>query len=235
MSSIYLIFIIVSFLFGTFAYISSNNLILGFLVAVVFALYFLTFGAKRFKKWKKEVEDHHLCFNFINSFIISINIKKTLSGAFESNAILMEQSSILELDSISHLDAMQKIEYLEKHFKFHIYKLFVEIIKLYDEQGGDILKMSDNLIKTTRREEEYVISIAQKSKRKLFEIIILWMFTFLILLFVRFGLGNFFVSVTSNPLFTVAIGFFFAFNLLANEILLRTVFKSEIKARTEYE
>lgn len=235
MSSVYLVFIIVSFLFGIFAYISSNNLILGFSIAPVFALYFLIFGVRMIKKWKSEVKNHHLCFNFINSFIISLNIKKTLSGAFESNAILMNQNSEFELDSIANLTTMQKIEYLEKHFQFHIYKLFVEIIKLYDEQGGDILEMSDNLIKTTRREEEYVISIAQKSKRKLFEIVLLWVFTFLILLFVRFGLGNFFVSVTSNPFFTAAIGFFFAFNLLANEILFRTVFKSEIKVRTEYE
>ncbi|MPN11080.1 hypothetical protein SDC9_158381 [bioreactor metagenome] len=120
---------------------------------------------------------------------------------------------------------------MERYFPFKIYKLFIEVIKLYEEQGGDILKMSDNLIKATKREEDYVIAVSEKSKRKLFEISLLWLFTFLILIFVRFGLANFFASVIAKPFFLASIAVFFLFVLVSVEFIFRNVFNSEMKVR----
>ena len=231
MGSVYLTLTIVSLLFGIIAYTSSDNLIMAISVFAVFTIYFFFIGARKIKKWKSDIDRYHLCYNFINTLIISINIKKTISGAFESTEILISENNEIDLDSFKHLDVIQKIEYLEKYFPFKIYKLFIEVIKLYEEQGGDILKMSDNLIKATKREEDYVIAVSEKSKRKLFEISLLWLFTFLILIFVRFGLANFFASVIAKPFFLASIAVFFLFVLVSVEFIFRNVFNSEMKVR----
>lgn len=231
MGSVYLTLTIVSLLFSIIAYTSSDNLIMAISVFAVFTIYFFFIGARRIKKWKSDIDRYHLCYNLINTLIISINIKKTISGAFESTEILISENKEIDLDSFKHFDVIQKIEYLEKYFPFKIYKLFIEVIKLYEEQGGDILKMSDNLIKATKREEDYVIAVSEKSKRKLFEISLLWLFTFLILIFVRFGLANFFASVIAKPFFLASIAVFFLFVLVSVEFIFRNVFNSEMKVR----
>ncbi len=231
MGSVYLTLTMVSLLFGIIAYTSSDNLIMAISVFAVFTIYFFFIGAKRIKKWKSDIDRYHFCYNLINTLIISINIKKTISGAFESTEILISENKEIDLDSFKHFDVIQKIEYLEKYFPFKIYKLFIEVIKLYEEQGGDILKMSDNLIKATKREEDYLIAVSEKSKRKLFEISLLWLFTFLILIFVRFGLANFFASVIAKPFFLASIAVFFFFVLVSVEFIFRNVFNSEMKVR----
>lgn len=229
MSKNYFIFAIVSLLLGGLAYLSTENIIVGAAVFGVSFLYFAIFAVKKIKVYLNKINNYNLCYNFINSFIIGVSIKKTISGGYENASMSNDTDFKKELDSIEHLGVMERLEYLRKYFPYNVYSIFVEEIHLYEDQGGDILKITQNLIAESRREEDYLSLIANKGKSKAVEVIILWVFSFLILAFVRFGLGQFFATIKDKPLYLGFVAVFFLFVLISFQISLSVICQVDLK------
>ena len=109
------------------------------------------------------------------------------------------------LDSIKDLNEEEKINYLVKYFKFDLYRLFVDTISLWNEQGGDIIKMSRHLVEQVRLKEEYLLSCQSLNKTKSFEFIILWSIALAILATLRFALSQFFLRISQTLFYQIAI------------------------------
>ena len=62
-------------------------------------------------------------------------------------------------------------------FTFDIYKLFLNIIALYEEQGGNILQMAALLTEKSRYQEQYLNNTVGVAKRKIIEFSTLWLFS----------------------------------------------------------
>jgi hypothetical protein len=160
---------------------------------------------------------------------VGINIKGTLLGGYESATQVDDNNFIRELSSVEHLDLVDRLESLKPYFPYAIYALFVEQMKIYEEQGGDIIKMSKGLIDESRREEDYILNVSRKGKSKAIEVSILWFFVLLILIMVRFSLGNFFDIVRNRYIYLFLMAGFFIFMLLALHISISTIFAFDIK------
>lgn len=225
----YSIFAVVSLLLGGLAYLSTENIIASAAIFGVSFLYFAVFAVRKIKAYLDKINNYNLCYNFINSFIIGVSIKKTVSGGYENASMSNDVDFKKELDSIEHLDVMERLEYLRKYFPYNVYSIFVEEIHLYEDQGGDILKITSNLITESRREEDYLSLIFNKGKSKSVEVIILWVFSFLILAFVRFGLGQFFSTIKDKPLYIAFVAVFFLFVLISFQISLSVICKVDLK------
>ena len=153
----------------------------------------------------------HSCYRFINNFIISLSIKNTIAAALESIKETMDEDFKKELGEISHLNDFEKMEYLRKYYRFHVYDLFLNIVNLYNEQGGNILQMSSQLIDKIRTIEEYLNNSHQIGIRKIIEFVILWIFTLVILITLRFVLAEHYILMASQTFYQIGVAILLMF------------------------
>lgn len=224
-----LLFIIVSLVFGVVSYLSSSNYIIGGIVSLVSLIYFFLFFMRRFKNYQLSTKRFKSCYNFINSFIISLSIKSTIPGAFESTLLTVDEELKEEIEGISHMNDLEKLNYLKGYYHFHIYELFLNVITLYEDRGGNILDMAQHLISETQNQNEYIIKCESLSFKKWVEFTILWFLSLAILVILRFALNQFFDLIAKQLLFKVSIGVIFLLVLVSIEVLTRKSFNIEVK------
>ena len=164
--NIVLIGIIVSFIFAGITYIASQNIFSSISILLIFTLFFVLIARRLINKSQQKVHRYHQCFQFINTFIISLNVKGSLSTALQSAYDVTDEGTKEIIDSIKELNEEEKITYLIKYFKFDLYRLFVDMVSLWNEQGGDIIKMSRHLVEQVRLKEEYLLNCERLNKSK---------------------------------------------------------------------
>ena len=170
MNSIFLGFF-VGISFGIVAYIATSNFIVTGVVFALTLLYFLIFANRILNKYKVKISRFHECYYFVNNFVVSLSIKESLKSSFESVIGYGGDSFKAVLEGVKDLPEMEKLVYLQKYFKFHVYKLFIDLLNVFIEEGGDVIKMSQYLINDMRMIEEYIIQTDNMTKRKAFVII----------------------------------------------------------------
>ena len=119
-----------------------------------------------------------------------------------------------EVDSIEHLDIIEKLEYLRDYFNSSLYDFFLKIINQYEYNGGDIIGISQLLIFDSRNVETSLDNFLSVSKRKLVEFMILWGITMGILLILQFALSMFYETIVEMSFYTPSIFVFFIIFLI---------------------
>ncbi len=227
--------IIFSLLVGGISYITSNNLFLSLGVLISYGLFLTTVLnwtiMKTTIKWKR----YHQCYTFINTYIISLSSSKSIVESFETSTLKIDQDFQEELNGIKDLTIMEKIEYLQRFFCFNVYHIFINIIELYIEQGGDILAMSHYLFKEARLIEEYIYKCKALSIRKVVELIVLWTMSFVVLISMRFGLAQFFEEISKMVFYPICLSIYYLFFLICIFISVKTLIDVDIRGYTNYE
>ena len=221
--NIVLIGIIVSFIFAGITYIASQNIFSSISILLIFTLFFVLIARRLINKSQQKVHRYHQCFQFINTFIISLNVKGSLSTALQSAYDVTDEGTKEIIDSIKELNEEEKITYLIKYFKFDLYRLFVDTINLWNEQGGDIIKMSHYLIEQARLKEEYLITCQRLNKSKTVEFVVLWGITLAILTALRFALSQFFTRIAQTIFYQVAVVVTLLFALVSIYLLIAKI------------
>lgn len=235
MSKLYLLFASISIIFGVTCYFGSNNIYCALIVGLISLLYFMVFAIPRVKKFLFKESRFHLCYSFINTFVIALSVKGTIGSAYESATMMMDDDFQKIIKGINHLNTEDSLKYLQKVFPFDVYSLFLNIVNLYTNQGGDILKMSAYLIEETRGIEEYITGSKSLCKKNVVEFSILWLLSLVILIVLRFTLSNFYMKMTKNILYVAAIGFLFFFVIISIEIFIRRSTSLNIKGWNNHE
>ena len=124
------------------------------------------------------------------------------------------------IDSIKDLSEQEKVSYLSKYFKFDLYHLFVDMVFLWNEQGGDILAMSHHLVEQVRLKEEYLLTCESLNKSKTVEFVVLWAIALIILAALRFALSQFFDRISKTIIYQVAVVVVILFALLSIYVLI---------------
>ncbi len=114
-----------------------------------------------------------------------------------------------EVDSIEHLNIIEKLEYLRDYFNSSLYDFFLKIINQYEYNGGDIIGISQLLIFDSRNVETALDNFISVSKRKFIEFIILRGITMAILVILQFALSMFYESIIEMSFYTPSIFVFF--------------------------
>ena len=207
--------VIVSFAFAGLIFIASENVISTISIFLITLLFFVLLIKRRIDKYQEKTRRYHQCYQFINSYLISLSIKGSLSAARESSYGTADKGTREVIDSIKDLDEEEKLSYLSKYFKFDLYHLFVDTIKVWREQGGDILTMSQYLINQVRLKEEYLLFCESVHRSKLIEFFVLWGITLTILTSLRFALSQFYTRIIHAMFFQIAVVVLFLFVLLS--------------------
>ncbi len=215
-----LLFIVIGLVAATTTYISLDNV---FYAIGVLAVYILT-GIFVFNpilnKHSIKVRKYHECYHFINNFVIALSIKKSISGSLESTVNSMPSEFVDIYSGLESMNDKEKLNYLQTYFPFHVFHLFLQIVDLWEENGGDILRMSKYLIAETRYNEEYITKAESMSTHKYVEIGILWAFCALIVVILRFSLKEFYDKIKTQTLFIIAILVLFVFILFTIYLLI---------------
>lgn len=220
MKKIDLAAITISAVITLIGYLTSNNLIIAGALLVVYLLYYFLLARKRIKNYIESVSRVHVCYQFINSFLITLSIKESLDDAFDSGCKHANENMQTVLDEIKEMTTNEKITYLKKYFKVGFYHMFVNVVNIYAEQGGNVLKIGESLMNESNRIEETMNQISSDSKKKLSEFAILWALAIVVVLFMRFSLSSFYFKMLNSIIFVVLLVVFFILILVSFHLLL---------------
>ncbi len=213
------------------AYLTSLNLIIAIATGIIYVAYYFLVAKKMLVNCLNNNKKAHECYNFINTFVITLSVKESLDEAYESATRNADGLFLEFLHGIKDMDSIGKLNYLTKYFHYSSYRMFTKVIALYQEQGGNILKMSESLLSENNRIEQASLDNENESKRKAVEFSILWFLGFLVLVFMRFALNNFYESMLKSIVFMILLVVFFLLVLLSIHIFIirysKTIAKQE--------
>ena len=230
------IFMTIAVAISAIMFLATENIFLTLGVLATFVLFSFLFYIPMLTKFEKVSKRFHECYHFINNFIISLSIKKTISSALENTVLSMNEEFVTMFNSIENTDDMEKIRYLSGgYFPFHVYRLFVQIVELYEEHGGDVLESSKYLLNQCRYNEEYVSTTASLAKSKYFNFFVLWGIALSILVLLRFTLTDFYGYIKGQIVFTISLGVLSLFVAFSIFLLISKATSLELKGYNKNE
>ena len=186
--------------------------------AILYALSYYLLLRKRIKAYQKRIDSIHCCYQFISSFIVSLSVKPSLDDAYTSACRNQTKEFDEYAANLEENETYSRIIYLRKFFNMGIYKLFINVLDIYQNEGGSIIQISDSLLKESNRIERSLRESINIGNKKIIEFILLWVITIGILIFMRFALMQFYSKMIGNIYFMVMLSIFFLF-LLGSIIL----------------
>ena len=226
---ILLIGFIVGIALSLICFISTQNLISTAIIGVVTILYFVVYVNKVMKNKDEKITRFQDCYQFINNFLIALSIKGHVSGALASALESQNEETNDLVKSIDSNDPLEKVIYMKDYFKFDVYSLFVDLIKVFNDEGGDIISMSRYLLNQIREDEEYIVNAERMNKKALVEFTILWIFALSILVVLKFALDDFFSHIVKNIFYQVSVVCILFFALFSAHIAVRKITNIKIK------
>ena len=229
MNQVVIIGIVISIIFGATGYLSSGNIIVGIISLLLPLIYFLFIARKTIYKYSVKISRFRECYHFINNFVVSLSIKNSVSSALESVIEAMPNKDFALSENVELFSVKEKIQYFSNYFRFHVYSLFIDLINLYEEQGGNILEMSRYLLEETRQVEDYIFRCQNIARKKIVEFAILWFLTLAIMVVMRFALSQFFSTISKQVFFPIGIGGILLFALISIHIAIIKMCHLKIK------
>lgn len=233
--SIYLVAVMVSGLFYIVTFLATNDMMLGAFPAGLALIYFAFVASPQLNLYKKKMQYFKLTNQFVNNFIISLSIQPVIDSAYKNALTSLNFDFKDKLEGTEELSSLEKLQYLGNYFSFHAYQAFVQVVDLWQEQGGDILKMSNFVTNQFREIEEYILACKQIGERKIVEFTALWFFALSILVVIRFALAQFYVHIIQNKLYLVGVLAIFVFVIISCQVLISKVSYLDLKGWKKYE
>ncbi|MBQ7249978.1 MAG: hypothetical protein IJS37_01330 [Bacilli bacterium] len=163
----------------------------------------------------------HECYLFLHRYLITLSVTTSLEKAYETASEGFGEEFKTLNGSMETMSPRAKTEYLAGYFQSDTYKMFLSLLRLYLDRGGDVLKISGELMAEASNEEETEQSYEKEAKRKLVSYCFLWLVSLGILTFLRFGLSSFFQSLSNSWIYLGSVSVFFAFLLFSLYLFLR--------------
>ena len=229
-----LILILIGFMLGIVCYLATNNYIYSISIFLIMVIDYFVLMRKKFINCFSLIERVHTSYHFINSFIVSMSVKDSLEDAYQNGIRINNATLNAETKELTEMPTIDRVKYLKGYFNLSIYKMFLNVLDLYQDQGGNILNMADNLIRECTRTEKVLSDTLAIGYKHLSEFIILWIMSFGILLFMRFSLVEFYQSMLNTALVVFMLFVFFliciaSINLFVNAFTNLTIKEEEKK------
>jgi hypothetical protein len=193
--------------FISFLYLVFNDLVLTivFIIPITFVIfYFLT--PLIIKIRAKANTNDHLYF-LVNTILNQLRTDKSLTTAFKSIVSFFPE----ELRNSYETYGVNPLEYLDlmrQYFNSTYYEIFYNMIKIYDSKGGDIEERSKVLLDAIAFSKEVRSELIKTKLRKLSEFIVMWLLSFLVLLYLRLGLTSYYLTLlNTNFIFAIIANF----------------------------
>ena len=130
--------------------------IINALIALVVAA-FLTY---RVTNYRKDIEKRRFMFNFMEYFILNFDIQKTVEATLTTIYPLLEVKKSRVYLTMNE-DGMLLLEKLRLTFAHQYYESFLEMVKLINEHGGEMLKVAEVLLFSISNSETQLIKLTR--------------------------------------------------------------------------
>ena len=214
-----ILFLLISLTIGVISYVVLDNLYIALGVFVVYALFSILLICPMFKKYDQLSGKYKECYQFENNLVVALSTKKFLEPALESAVSTMPSEFVEFYNSLGQMSGKEKLEYLSTYFDFAEYQMFLQVVNTWDEIGGDIVQMSKYVTSNFKANDECIAQFEQLNKKKYYEIAVLWTLCFLMLVFVKYCLKDFYSQIKGKPTFVIAFIVLCAFALLTTFLL----------------
>ena len=229
MKKLDIVFIILGIFLGILCYFSTKTLIFSILILVIFVVDYFILMRKKFVQYFSLIERVHTSYHFINSFIISLSVKDSLEDAYQNGIRINNTRLNAETKELNEMPVLERVKYLYGYFNLSIYKVFLNVLDLYQDQGGNILNMSDNLLRECTRTEKTLSDTLSIGYKHLTEFLILWLLSFSILLFMRFSIEEFYMMMLKSPFVAPLIFIFFVICIVSINLFVNSFTNLTIK------
>ncbi len=203
------IYILVSFVLAISNLLIAQNIITTVVVLILSLVIFFVIYERDYTKYKRNLSRSYEAINYMNNFIISLSVNPSLVHAFENARNSASSELKLQIDSLKHLTIEEQIAYLYRYFELPIYGVFVNVIKQYVFNGGDILDISQTLMRDSRELEDRLLNYEKMSRRAFFEFITSRALTFVILFILQFSISTIYKSIATIANYPVLILIFY--------------------------
>ena len=221
MNKLWLYGFLLSLVLGGLAYLSTDSWMFGGGAALVYLFAFVFFLRPSIASCQEGLRKRHEGYKFINTYLITLSVCQSLEKAYENAVSGMGPEFRLLNGSMENMNAREKVEYLSSYFDSGIYSMFLSLLSLHLDRGGDILDLSSDLLHESSRIEESAQSYWKKAKGKILGFYFLWAMAFVILVFLRFGLTSFFTRIKGSWAYLGCVGLFHLLFLGSSILLLR--------------
>lgn len=222
-----LIALLLSTLISLLSFFVTSSYYLSTCAFLVYLLILIFLVCPLFKRCEDKNIKRQEAYQFINRFSITLSGTKSVNDAFSRGAEDNQNATFKNiLSRITDLSILEKIRYLDDYFSTSFYSVFVSLYSLYEEEGGDFLKVADPLLKEMNLEMENVNALNQESRKKLVEFLSLWGLSCFILGFIRIGLANLYPYMLRSKTFLMVVASYFLI-LLVSIIIFSLVYTGE--------
>lgn len=204
-------FVFITLALALVSYLAGLNIYLPIFVVVCYLLYYFLIGRKLLVKKEQITRRIHACYHFINAFIISMSVKESLEDAYQSGIRFDDKDLNEATPELENMKVKDRIAYLRDFFNLAVFKMFMNVLDLYEDQGGNILNMSGELVSETTRIERSLSESLSESNRHLGQFLLLWILSIGVLIFIRFSISSFYLTMLKSSLF---VGFLLVFFVL---------------------
>ena len=230
-----LFYFFITIVLAAIAYLTSLDIYIPAFVILSYSVYYIFIGRKLLKKKEQINRRIHICYHFINAFIISMSVKESLEDAYQSG-VRFDDKELNELTpELENLKVSDRISYLREFFNLAVFKMFMNVLALYQDQGGNILNMADELISESTRIEKSIIESNSVSNRSLGQFLILWMMSVTVLLFIRFSISSFYETMVKSSIFIALLLVFFVLILFSIHLFIVRYSKVTVKEDSVHE
>ncbi len=213
MKTSFIVCLVISLVCAFASFFASDSIIFALGVALIFILVLSLSVIPMVEKFKTRERKRHECFHFINTFVTTLSVSESIDLAYASS-IQGQGSELTSLSqSISELSTIEKIEYLASYFDSPIYRMFLSTLSIYQDQGGDIIRLSNELLAELTRIEETENDVISINRKNLIQFGLLWSMSLAITVFLRFGLSNFYDVLKTSVTFLSCLAAFFVLML----------------------
>ena len=203
------IFVILGIFLGFLLYFTTNNIIFSAALFLIFVLDYFLLIRKKLIHFQDLIERVHNSYHFINSFVTTMSVKDSLEDAYQNGIRINNARLNAETKQLEEMTALERVKYLKGYFSLSIYRMFLNVLDLYLDQGGNIINMSNNLIRECTRTEKLLSDTLAIGYKHLSEFLILWIMSFGILLFMKFSIRDFYELMLNNAIIAPLIFVFF--------------------------
>ena len=204
----YIYYLLLTLVFSLLYYYTTRNLIFTCALALIFLILFFILIEREYRKFESNSKKVKECTKFINNFIITLSINKSINTTYEQIKETFNEE-LLMIDNESSEGVEEKIKNLKSYFNLKVYDVFLKLLDQYLFQGGDIIKISQLLLFDTRKMNSLLDDYNVTTKRKLIEFASMWGLTMIILVVIQLSMSMFYETILKMSFYPIAIFCFF--------------------------
>lgn len=214
---------IISLLFMGLTYLLIDNLYFALFNGVCFFYVIYKNVVLVYKQVHFRINNFERFKCFTNRIIMQLSVTPSVSEAFRqiSNISNEEYNDVLQDDSLL---VGEKLDNLEYYFSMPLYQVLKQILLIYEEQGGQILEMSQELLNKCDLEYSNMLEIYSINKQKWSECLIMWVFAILGFIYLRSALISYYLILIRSLIFVAFIEgfilmFIYSLSIVSNRYL----------------